>query len=186
MKKECEKGNLFRFNKKGQVWVETVVYTLIAFVILGAVLGFAKPKIENLQDKSTIKNSIGVLKDMDKVVREVSSVAGNKRKLEIEVDRGYFLIDSESDSINYEIETSYSYSEPGQTIKEGNVEIKNEDLGEINRLNAKIPYEGQYNLTLGGEEGSKKLTSSSTSYEVLISNKGKQNNAELNIDFEVI
>ena len=30
--------------KEGQVWVETVVYTLIAFVLIGLVLSFAKPK----------------------------------------------------------------------------------------------------------------------------------------------
>ena len=45
-------------NYKGQVWIETVVYTLIAFAILGAILGFAKPKIEQLQDKSIIEQSI--------------------------------------------------------------------------------------------------------------------------------
>ena len=43
---------------KAQIWIETVIYTLIAFVILGAVLGFAKPKIEELQDKSIIEQSL--------------------------------------------------------------------------------------------------------------------------------
>ena len=33
---------------RGQVWVETVVYTLIAFIMIGLVLGVAKPKIEKL------------------------------------------------------------------------------------------------------------------------------------------
>ena len=38
----------------GQVWVETVTYTLIAIVMIGLVLSFAKPKIEELQDKTII------------------------------------------------------------------------------------------------------------------------------------
>jgi len=51
-------------NYKGQVWIETVVYTLIAFAILSAILGVAKPKIEQLQDKSIIEQSIGILENI--------------------------------------------------------------------------------------------------------------------------
>jgi uncharacterized protein (UPF0333 family) len=44
-----KRAGFFAKNKRGQIWVETVVYTLIALVMIGLVLAFAKPKIEELQ-----------------------------------------------------------------------------------------------------------------------------------------
>ena len=41
-------------SKHGQVWVETVIYTLIAFALIGTVLTFVKPKIEEMQDSAII------------------------------------------------------------------------------------------------------------------------------------
>ena len=46
------------FGSKGQIWVETMVYTLIAFALIGIVLMFVKPKIEEIQDTSIIEQSI--------------------------------------------------------------------------------------------------------------------------------
>lgn len=31
-------------NRSGQVWIETVIYTLIAFVMIGLVLSYARPE----------------------------------------------------------------------------------------------------------------------------------------------
>ena len=50
--------------KRGQIWVETVIYTLIALVMIGTILAFALPKISEIQDKSTIEQSIIVIKDI--------------------------------------------------------------------------------------------------------------------------
>ena len=52
-----------RGKKNGQVWVETVIYTLIAFSLIAAVLAFVKPKIDELQDKAIIEQSIGMIKE---------------------------------------------------------------------------------------------------------------------------
>ncbi len=35
-----------RDDKRAQIWIETMIYTLIAFIMLGLVLAYAKPKIE--------------------------------------------------------------------------------------------------------------------------------------------
>jgi len=45
---------MIKSKKKGQVWIETVTYTLIAFVLIGLILAFVKPKIDELQDKALI------------------------------------------------------------------------------------------------------------------------------------
>ena len=50
---------------KGQVWIETVIYTLIAFVMIGLVLSYARPKIQEIQDQALIKQSTDMLKQID-------------------------------------------------------------------------------------------------------------------------
>ena len=55
--------------KKGQVWIETVTYTLVAFVLIGLILAFAKPKIDKLQDQSIIEQSMKMIKEMHHIGR---------------------------------------------------------------------------------------------------------------------
>ena len=87
-------------NKRAQVWIETVTYTLIAFVMIGLVLSFAKPKIEELQDKTIIEQSIKILKEIDSTILEVSEEGiGNKRKIEMNVRKGTFYINSTNDKL---------------------------------------------------------------------------------------
>ena len=56
--------------KKAQVWIETVTYTMIALVMIGLVLAFAKPKIEELQDKTIIEQSIKILNEFNSIILE--------------------------------------------------------------------------------------------------------------------
>ena len=70
-----------RMEKKGQVWVETVIYTLIAFVMIGAVLAFVRPKIEEFQDKAVVEQTISALEDINSVILAVvQGGTGNKRR----------------------------------------------------------------------------------------------------------
>ena len=85
--------------EKAQVWIETVIYTLIAFAILGAVLAFAKPKIEELQDKSIIEQSIKMLENIDGIIGEIRTVQGNQRQMELELKKGTLTIDSSNNNI---------------------------------------------------------------------------------------
>jgi len=76
--------------KRGQVWVETVIYTLIVLVLISSVLFFVKPKIEEMQDKVIIEQSIGMMEDINMIV--LSLVQGgmeNKRKIEFEIKQGF-------------------------------------------------------------------------------------------------
>ena len=171
-------------SKRSQVWIETVVYTLIAFVILGAILGFAKPKIEKIQDKSIIEQSIGMMKDIDGIIEDVKIVSGNKREIELGIKKGSLNIDASNDQIIFEIESLYDYSEPGIIITKGNIEIYNNQAGKMNKINATINYAGKYNLTINDEDKSELLAKSSAPYKLFISNKGKENNL-IKINFEL-
>ena len=171
--------------KRGQVWIETVVYTLIAFVILGAILGFAKPKIEQLQDKSIIEQSIKMLESIDDTIKEIQTTSGNKREIELSIKKGLLNIDSQNDQIIFEIESAYVYSEPRVTVKKGSMEIYNNKIGKINKINATINYAQEYNITFDGEDKSELLAKSSAPYKLFISNEGKENNlTKINFEFK--
>lgn len=114
MKKKGDiKRNTFSKNYRGQVWIETVIYLLIAFVMMGLVLSYVKPKIEDLRDKAIIEQSLDVINEIDNTISTIGST-GNKRLIEIGVKKGVFNIDSENDMITFELETKYQYSEFGK------------------------------------------------------------------------
>ena len=85
-------------NKKGQIWVETVVYTLIAFTLIGLVLTFAKPKIEEIQDKGLIEQSIKVLDDIDLIIKTLGG-SGNQRLIMLGISKGTLNIDGKNDRL---------------------------------------------------------------------------------------
>ena len=120
--------NKFRCaDKKAQVWIETVIYTLIAFIMIGAVLSIVKPKIEELQDKAIIEQSISMMQQIDEIIRVlIEGGPGNKRQIELGIKKGVLIIDGEKDKIVFEIESRHAYSEPGANISEGNLIINTE------------------------------------------------------------
>ncbi len=171
--------------KRGQVWIETVIYTLIAFVMIGLVLSYAKPKIEELQDKIIIEQSIGIIKDISSVILSISQGgAGNTRLIELEIKKGALKIDGVGDKIIFEIEGKYTYSQPGENISIGDMIARTEKRGKFNLVTLTQDYGKKYNITYQDEDKLKLISKSSTSYKLLISNKGKIGNNTV-IDFEV-
>ncbi len=165
--------NFFTKNSRGQIWVETVIYTLIALIMIGAILAFAVPKVSEVKDKTTIEQSINLIKDINEVILSVvQGGLGNKRIIEVNVKRGELLIDGEREEINFTIETDYVYSEPDKIIALGNVNVTTKKIGgtyEV-KLNSEYVYDIKYD---GESDGKKTLTQSSTPYRISIENKGK-------------
>lgn len=172
-------------NNKAQIWIETVIYTLIAFVLIAAVLAFVRPKISELQDKAIIEQSISMLKDIDSTVRDiVQGGSGNKRKLEIGINKGNLQIDSENNQLVFEIESNFIYSEPGKEIQDGNIIIKTEELGNIGIVTLRRTYE-DYDITFNGADEMRTIGKAATSYNLFITNKGRNENDTWNVDFEL-
>ena len=169
-------------SKKGQVWIETVTYTLVAFVLIGLVLAFAKPKIEELQDQAIIEQSIKMIKQIDSVIEEINDGGvGNKRNVEMEIKKGEIELNSENNSLIFRLEGSFMYSQPGQQYEEGNLLILTEEIGKEYHVTVEKIYE-DFNLTYFDKEDTKILLKASTPYSVFITNKGGNDN---NINFEV-
>jgi len=160
-------------NRKAQVWVETVIYTLIAFVIIGLILLFVKPKIEEIQDKALIEQSIGVLKDLDATFLDITQGGvGNKRLLEIRVKKGILRISAEENEISFEIESRYVYSQPGKNVSYDGIVVLTEEKGKINKVTLTKDYAGKYDISLFNNQIQKSLNKAPTPYKTFITNKG--------------
>jgi len=167
------RGEDFARNKRGQVWVETVLYTLIAFVMIGLVLAVARPKIEEIQDKAIIEQSIKVVEDINSLVLSITQGGpGNKRLIELGIKKGELKIDGENDELIFEIEGSHTYSQPGQDVYNGDLIIHTEEKGKINTVTIRTNYSGSYNITYQGKDEIKTITKSPTPYKLFITNKG--------------
>lgn len=174
-------------SKKAQVWVETVIYTLIAFALIGVALSIAKPKLESLQDKAILGQTMVLLNGIDNIIFDVVQKGeGNVRIIEINLNKGILKLDAINETLLFELEDSPEpYSEPGTSIKEGEIEILTEQTGELSRIEMKLNYSGKYNLTVNGKEETKLINPSTRSYKIAIKNNGETVPNKLNIDLGV-
>lgn len=161
-----------RFKKRGQVWIETVIYTLIAFVMIGLVLSFARPKIEELQDQAILQQSTEMMKQIDTTILTMGA-AGNQRILEIGIKEGNLRIDCDDDQMIFELESQSIYSEPGKEITDGNIVILTEKRSGYNLVSLRRNYSERYNLKFEGKEEVKIISKASTSYKLTILNEGE-------------
>lgn len=169
--------------KRGQVWIEVVIYTLIAFVMMGVVLGIARPKIQELQDKAIIEQSILMVNEIDAIIKEiVQGGPGNQRVINLGIKKGTLKIDGVEDKIIFEVEGNYLYSEPGADVVEGNLIISTEKIGKFNKVILTRDYIGEYDITYQMNDELKLIGKSSMPYNMVISNKGGN---EIVIDFNI-
>lgn len=141
------------------------------------VLAFAKPKIQEIQDKAITEQSIRMMDDINSlIVSVIQGGPGNKRKIQLGIKKGELKIDSISDSIIFEIESKHTYSEPGKNISLGEIILKTEKRNDFNRITLLTDYSEKYNLTYNGEDKSKLLTKSPTPHNLFISNEGREGN----------
>ncbi|MEK6904691.1 MAG: hypothetical protein AABW87_03800 [Nanoarchaeota archaeon] len=184
-KKRFLPGKVLEKNLRGQIWVETVIYTLIGFSLMGLVLAFVIPKIEETRDRGTIEQSIAVLRDIDSLIRNLGG-PGNQRILELGINKGSMTINAHDDRIFFEIESRHSYSQPGQNVDIGRIIANTRGKGKINIVTLALDYNGEYNITYKGQEENKTLTKAPVPYSLSISDKGGDPSGKTVINMEVI
>jgi hypothetical protein len=172
-------------NRKAQVWIETVIYLLIAFIMIGLVLGFVKPKIEEIKDKSILEQSVEIMGEIDNTITTIGS-PGNKRIVEIGLKKGELTIDSEYDVLEFQMDSMYLYTEPGEKIQIGTVVAETTKKTRDNRVVLSANYTESYNITYNNDEESKTLTKAAVSHKLIITNKGYDSKGRTNIDFELV
>jgi len=170
--------------KRGQVWIETVIYTLIAFVMIGLVLSFARPKIEEIQDQSILQQSTEMLKYIDSIILSMG-VTGNQRVIELQIKEGELQIDGEGDKFIFKLESKIVYSEPGKNISDGSVTVLTEQKSGFNLVTLTTDYGNNYNIKYNGRDEVKSISKASTSYKLSISNEGKDANGKTLLNMSI-
>ena len=170
--------------KRGQVWVETVIYTLIAFSLMGLVLAFVLPKIEETQDRGIIEQSIGVLQDIDSLIKTLNG-PGNQRTPEIGISKGDLIIDGTGNKIYFVVESRFQYSQPGENITVGKILVNTEEQSNINIITLTLDYAGEYDLTYQSLDQEKVLSKAPVPYKVIISETGTDSSGNPIINLEV-
>jgi len=172
-------------NRRGQIWVETVIYTLIAFSLMGLVLAFVIPKIEETRDKGIIEQSVGILQDIDSLIRNLGG-SGNQRVLELGINKGSMTIDAVNDKIFFELESRNQYSQPGENVSVGNIIVNTKGEGKINIVTLTLDYAGEYNVNYAGQEEVKTISKAPVPYSISISDRGADSGGKTIINMEVI
>ncbi len=157
--------------KKAQIWVETVVYTLIGISIIGVLLAIAKPRIDEIRDRLVIEQTIESFNQIHGRILEIQDSPGNQRILGLKLSRGRITIDSAMDKITWELESKYKYSQPGSDVLFGKINVRTETANPYN-VYISLSYSGIYNLTVSNEEKMLEIEESPTPYTIIFMNKG--------------
>lgn len=157
--------------KRGQIWVETIIYTLIAFAMIGLVLMFVKPKIEEVRDHGIIEQSINILQEINSVILTMGD-PGNQREVKLGISKGSLTIDGINNLIYFELDSKSIYSQPGEEVNIGGVFAVTEERGEVNNIVLTTKYNDTHNITYNGKEEIRSLSRASTPYKLLLMNKG--------------
>ncbi|MBU2576671.1 MAG: hypothetical protein KKF50_03035 [Nanoarchaeota archaeon] len=170
-------------NKKGQVWVETVIYTLIGLTIIGLVLAVALPKINEKKDEVMINQAVQALGSIDDKVYEVQRAVGNRRTVDLDIGKGRLIIDMDLDTISWVIDSKFKYSEPGIEVPMGNLNVLTEETDPWT-----VTLKINYAVDIRFDElsvGTKELDSAPTPYKLMIENIGKNEFDNLIIQLSV-
>ncbi|MAH49664.1 hypothetical protein CMI37_27825 [Candidatus Pacearchaeota archaeon] len=167
-------GRLSRANCSAQVWVETVIYTLIGLAVIGILLAVAKPKIDEIKDKAVIDQSIEGMDLINAKIQAVRAAPGNRRVVDVNIDKGRVIIDNEADTISWVIDNSeVEYSQVGVdewVPVSGHLEVNTVEASPYT-----ITLKMEYSVDLRYEEqttGTKELDEAPTPYLIKIENRG--------------
>ena len=108
--------------KRGQVWIETVIYTLIGLAIIGIVLSLVKPAIDAKKDQIILGKSLEMLNTIDEQIEDIRYYgAGNSRTIEISIRKGLLDFNSLEDKVVFSMNSKYMFSEIGENVSRGKI-----------------------------------------------------------------
>jgi len=159
--------------KRGQVWIETVIYTLIGLTILGMVISIVTPKISQINDKIVITQTIDSMNKLNEQIRDALTYTGSQREILLMVKRGEYFIDGSSNLIYFFLKnTGYQYSEMNQSFKQGDITVLTTEKGNKKYDISLMLNFSLFNITYSGADINKTLTTAPTAYRLLAINEG--------------
>ena len=156
---------------RGQVWVETVIYTLIGLSLIGLVLSLVTPRINEYRDRATIEQTIESMSVIDGKINEVLQAPGNVRVVDFRMKQGALYFDAMNDTIFYVLDgTSAVYSEVGQEASIGRVSVLTERKGSDYTVTLTLPY--SVNIDYSINQTVRKYTAASLPYRFSFTHEG--------------
>lgn len=160
-------------NRKAQIWVSVVIYTLIGITAIGLLLVALQPRIKEARDSITIKQTVEALHIFDSALRSTLIAPGNKRQVEFKLSAGELRINAIDNKIEWTMKSSKEYSEPGfEGIKEGTIGIFTEE-GNPWKITLTLDYKGVAYITFNNQDKDKLLPKAGKPYLISIENLGK-------------
>src|SRR3989344_6055012 len=100
---------------RGQVWLETVLYTLVWLVLIKMVLAFTYPRIISLPEKALGEQTIASLQALDQVITLVEERgSGNVKSYFFTMKKGELYVNGQENEIAFVLPGLRSaYSEQG-------------------------------------------------------------------------
>jgi len=113
--------------KKADIWISAALYFGLGIIVVTLILGAGLPLIERLKDKNVVLETKEVMFALDNDIRQVIRQGpGEQRALTVSIKKGDLVIDYNNEKIIWTYTTTALLSEPGQTIKESNLDILSE------------------------------------------------------------
>ena len=168
-------------NKKCQIWIETVIYTLIGLAIIGLMLAVITPRINTMKDKAVIAETINSMNDLNQQIQNTFIAPGNKREVFLSVKKGEYTLDTNNNSIQYLLKGStLLYSQVNESKKQGEIIILTQERNGKYDIYLRLDY-SQFNMTYQGRKINRILTAAPTPYHLLIEYIGGTDN-RINIE----
>jgi hypothetical protein len=168
---------MIRMKSRGQIWIETVLYTLIGISLIGIVLAFVTPKINEQKERLLVEQTIQALDAFDQKINTVLQAPGNVREINFAMKQGEFHVNSTEDKIIFVLPgLTKPYSEPGATIALGRIELLTDEVGGAYNVRLSVAY--AENITYDLQEDNRKFDSAGIPYRFSISNEGVLNSAD--------
>ncbi len=162
-------------NKIGQVWIETVLYTLIGLALIGLVLAFVAPRIGEAKDRLLVDQTINSLSEIDGKINEVlDGAVGNTRKVVITMKKGELYFDTENDKITFILpDIGKPYSEPGIDVFVQRIKVHTYKQQKGYGVNLTLDYMDRINITYSNIEKNTpdKLSAAPLSYTIYVESK---------------
>lgn len=160
-------------SRKAQIWISAVIYTLVGLTAIGILLAIVQPRIQEMRDGITIKQTVEALHDFDSSLRSTLVAPGNKRNIEFKLSAGQLDIKPKEDLIVWNMQSANKFSEPGIAVKEGTIEILTEK-GQPWLVSLTLNYNKTANITYNKEENLKTIAKATKPYSISIENLGLQ------------
>lgn len=158
--------------KKSQVWLETVIYTLMGLGIIALLLAIIKPAIDEKKDNLILEQSIGMLKTIETAIEDVRYYGpGNTIPVEITIKKGDLKIYPASDKIEFSMRSKAKYSEPGMNVSIGRITATTIKKGSDYDVYLMLNYSA-IDISYNNKDQVKDFSPASTPYKLGITNNG--------------